>query len=131
MSENRSKLLLKERLRELRDKRNMTQDDVATAVGKQRSDIAAYESKSKKNTPPIETLSNLADLFNVSIDYLTGRSDEPHQIYAVSEDMTPEQKHVIFRVTELMKDDLSEDDLASAVEFFEFLQMRNAKRKNN
>lgn len=104
----------------------MTQNDVAVAIDKKRSDIASYETKN--TSPHIDTISKMADLFHVSIDYLTGRTDDPDQIFTGNDEMSPEQKHVFFRLTELMKNDLPEEDLESAIAYFEFLKTRNAGR---
>ncbi|EFM10073.1 transcriptional regulator, XRE family [Paenibacillus curdlanolyticus YK9] len=116
-----------ERLKELREQRNMTQQDVAIAVNKSRTDIAGYETKG--TSPNIETVRRLADLFKVSIDYMFGRTNDPYQLFTREEDMSPEQKNVIYRIAELIKNDLTKTDLISAIDFFEFLNQRNLQRK--
>jgi transcriptional regulator with XRE-family HTH domain len=52
-------------------KRNWTQEDVANKIGVARSTYANWESG--KREPDLETAEKLADLFEVSIDYLMGR----------------------------------------------------------
>ncbi|MWC27389.1 helix-turn-helix domain-containing protein [Paenibacillus sp. MMS18-CY102] len=116
-----------ERLKELREQRNMTQHDVAIAVSKKRADIAGYETKG--TSPNLETLRNLADLFKVSIDYLIGRTNDPYQTFIKEDDMRPVQIHVIDRIKELIRNDLSDIDLAYAIDFIEFLNARNIARK--
>jgi transcriptional regulator with XRE-family HTH domain len=62
------------RLLELRNKRNMRQEDVAKKIGVGRTTYAMYEQG--KREPDYETLLKLADLFEVSTDYLlTGRTE--------------------------------------------------------
>lgn len=51
-----------------------TQGFVADKVGVARTTYTAYESGSK--TPSLETVSNLADIFEVTTDYLIGKSDK-------------------------------------------------------
>ncbi len=57
-----------EKLRSLRKERNMTQVDLAKALGLDKSSIAKYESAGI--IPSVETLQKIAAFFNVSIDYL-------------------------------------------------------------
>ncbi|AEM79783.1 helix-turn-helix domain-containing protein [Thermoanaerobacter wiegelii] len=62
-----------DRLKELRKEKNLTQEDLAKILGISRSTIAGYETERKE--PDYETLKKIADFFNVSIDYLLGRTD--------------------------------------------------------
>ena len=62
------------RFKLLRESRNWTQDEVAEKLEVSRPTIAGYESVEKNRIPREETLIKIADLFNVSIDYLLGRS---------------------------------------------------------
>lgn len=57
-----------DKLVELRNKRNLTQEQFAKAIGLSRSAISMYESG--KREPNFETLELLADFFNVNMDYL-------------------------------------------------------------
>lgn len=51
-----------------------TQAFVADKIGVARTTYTAYENGTK--LPPIDTLLSIAQLFNVSIDYLIGRTNE-------------------------------------------------------
>lgn len=62
------------RLKELRKSRNLTLVDIQKQTGIKRSTFSDYENDHTE--PNIKTLISLADYFNVSIDYLVGRSDE-------------------------------------------------------
>lgn len=62
------------RLKELREERGLSQMAAGTALGVSRSTIAGYEAKGRQ--PDIGMLINIADYFNVSLDYLVGRTDE-------------------------------------------------------
>ena len=58
-------------LTELRKTNKMTQRDVADRLGISQPSYIRYENG--KSEPTIENLIKLADLFDVSLDYLCGR----------------------------------------------------------
>ena len=64
-----------ERLVLLRKSRNLTQKQLATVVKLSELAIQHYESQRRK--PAFDALIALADYFDVSLDYLVGRSDDP------------------------------------------------------
>ncbi len=57
-------------LRQLREKYKMTQEQLGKKVGRSKSVICSYENNIK--FPPAEILTQLAVIFNVSLDYLVG-----------------------------------------------------------
>lgn len=63
-----------ERLKYLREKKGLTQKDVATRLGLEPAAISKYELDMRE--PNIEALKKLATIFNVSIDYLLGRTSD-------------------------------------------------------
>jgi transcriptional regulator with XRE-family HTH domain len=66
-----------ERLKELRDRRGLTQEGLAAAIGVARSTIGGYEAPSKQREPEFGLVLRLAVFFGVSTDYLLGKSDDP------------------------------------------------------
>lgn len=68
--------MLKDRLKELRNKKGMSQRELANFLQLSPSAIAMYETGQRE--PDSETLKKIADFFNVSIDYLLGRTDLPN-----------------------------------------------------
>lgn len=64
-----------ERLVELRKARNLTQKQVYEGVGMSMLGYQRYEYGERE--PSYQKLLALADFFEVSLDYLVGRSDEP------------------------------------------------------
>lgn len=60
------------RIRDLREDRNMRQSDLADATGIDQRTISNYETE--KTYPDSQALILLADYFDVSIDYLVGRT---------------------------------------------------------
>lgn len=63
-----------ERLKELRKQAHLTQVELAKRLGIGQSSYADWE-RGKKN-PTQENLIKLAQILNVSVDYLVGNSDE-------------------------------------------------------
>lgn len=66
-----------DRLKELRKSNGKTQKDLAEYLGNSERGYQNYEIG--KREPRLEILSKLADYFNVSTDYLLGRSDDPNR----------------------------------------------------
>ena len=64
-----------ERIRELRTAGNYTQEDLGEILGVKKYSIYTYEKG--RSEPNIDGLIALADFFDVSIDYLVGRTDNP------------------------------------------------------
>lgn len=62
-----------DRLKELRISRNLTQKQVYTATGMSALGYQRYEYGERE--PAFKQLLALADFFDVSLDYLVGRSD--------------------------------------------------------
>lgn len=62
---------IKDRIKRLRESRNMSQAELANELGISNGLIAMYETG--KRYPSRKRLEQIADYFNVSMDYLTGR----------------------------------------------------------
>lgn len=96
-----------ERLKALREEKNLTRDALATILVVSYSAVSKYETNVR--FPDKETLINLADFFDVSLDYLLCRSDiretaekilndsgkqflvsSPQDTYTVDENLSPE-----------------------------------------
>lgn len=67
--------MLYRRIRDLREDKDMTQQQIANILHVNRRTYSAYENGVNSMTP--ETLVAIADYFNVSIDYLLERTDNP------------------------------------------------------
>lgn len=63
------------RIRDLREDKDLTQQQVADMLFINRRTYASYENGINSMTP--ETLIKIADLYDVSIDYLLERTDNP------------------------------------------------------
>lgn len=74
-----------ERIRSLRKERNLTQEELCNLLGIRRSIYTKYELE--QVSPGIDTLIKLSDFFNVSIDYLVGRSNIRHTDFSYEKDL--------------------------------------------
>ena len=63
-----------ERFKEERKRKGLTQEQLANKFFLNKSSISRYEKGNQ--TPEMPTLQKFADFFNVSTDYLLGRTDE-------------------------------------------------------
>lgn len=120
-----------ERLKQLRQQFGWTQDDLANKMGVSRSTIAGYEAKSKLREPDFETVQKLANLFDVSVDYLLGRTDsretpQHDKINTSADEVTelletlhkrPEMK-MLFSITK----NATKEDIEKAVKIIEALK---------
>ncbi|MER2190655.1 MAG: helix-turn-helix transcriptional regulator [Solibacillus sp.] len=70
------------RLTALRKQKKLLQADLANKIGIARATYGAYEQGTRQ--PDFDTLEKIADFFEVSIDYLLGRTDTPA--------LTPQEK---------------------------------------
>lgn len=111
------------RLKELRLQNKLTQQQVAKAIGKTYQAYSYYENG--KRDPDTETLKLLAELFNVSTDYLlesdinTENKKIPKDLKKLLEEeeitlngrmMSAEDKEKIYRVIEVMYHDAKEQN---------------------
>jgi len=65
--------MLSKRLKALRQENNLLQKDIAKKLNISTSAYGFYEQG--KRTPDLETVLKLAEIFDVTIDYLLGRND--------------------------------------------------------
>ncbi|MBQ8208998.1 MAG: helix-turn-helix transcriptional regulator [Clostridia bacterium] len=64
------------RLRDLREDNDLTQSQIAEILGTKQTIYSRYE-RGFQNIP-LEFLLALSDYYNVSVDYILGRTDNPH-----------------------------------------------------
>ena len=98
-----------ENLRAARERKNMTQKDVADNIGVAKSTSSLYESGNRE--PNVQTIKKLADLLNVSADDLLGLNQEPTTIAAHFDG-----------------DDFTEDELEDIRAYADFVKNRRNKK---
>lgn len=64
-----------ERLKELRTTNKLTMEQLGKEIGSTRATISNFENNQRK--PSLDMLIKIADYFDVSIDYLVGRTEDP------------------------------------------------------
>jgi len=67
-----------QRLKDLREDADKTQEEIAKIIGTSQSYYAQYENG--KRTVPLERMILLAKYYNVSLDYLAGLIDTPRKL---------------------------------------------------
>lgn len=115
--------MLGTRLKYLRTQKKLTQKQLAEKINVTHVSISGYESGNR--SPDTDTLQRLADFFEVSTDYLLGRSDTPTTPNGISKEdyanLSEEQKEVLDFFLSL--DDLAfkekPADILAALEQFE------------
>lgn len=105
-------------LRKQRIKYNLTQDEVAKILGKDRSLIAKYESG--KAVPPLDILRVLAKLYNISVDSLCSEAENKDETLVLNSDslknenliyysdLTKAERDIIIKLRLLGEDKLNE-----------------------
>ena len=62
------------RLKDLRDDKDLTQDELVQILGMHKTTYTNYEQG--KRDLPLEIAIKIADFYNVSLDYLAGRTNK-------------------------------------------------------
>lgn len=106
-----------ERLRSLRESKNLKQSELAQAFNVSQSTIAMWESG--KRDPDSDSIKQIADYFNVSIDYLLGRSQFPHEGEVAAASTNGDFSY----------DDLSPEALKQLEEYKQFLILKYGRKK--
>lgn len=102
----------KERLKTLRQSRDLTQSSLADALNISRSAVGMYENGSRE--PDFETLELIADFFNVDIDYLLGRTTKTTYI--------PQPTTL---AAHFEGDEFTDEEMEEIIQFAEFVKNRN------
>lgn len=71
------------RLKDLRIKKGLSQEDIGKFLSLSKQTISSYENGLRNPEP--ETLIKLAELLNVSVDFLLGRTEEPRPVESLIE----------------------------------------------
>lgn len=80
-------------LKKLRESRGLSQQKLASKFSLSQQSIYKYENSLAE--PDLETLTKMADFFDVSVDYLIGNADEPEVHSSKGNSLTPhELKHL-------------------------------------
>lgn len=107
------------RLEELRKQLGLSQNELAEKLNMTQQRISAYEKG--KREPDINTITQLADFFGVSTDYLLGKSN----IRKTDAEIKKEFDFAYHKDAE----GLTEEEIADAIRFYK--QIKYGKKDNN
>ena len=98
--------MIGQRLKKLREEKDLTQAQVAKILGVSRTTYTQYETG--KSEPDLATVSKLAEIYETSVDFLLGKTDIPTPIETIAahhegEDWTEEELEEIERFKEFVK----------------------------
>lgn len=102
--------MLPERMKELRKMHRMTQEELAVQIGVSLGAIKYWEQG--RGEPNVAALVSMAVLFNVSLDYLVGRSpirelvvddNQTKKLIEVVNDLPDHHREALYKYAELLK----------------------------
>ncbi|OES45843.1 helix-turn-helix domain-containing protein [Domibacillus iocasae] len=119
--------ILGKNLKLLREKLGYAQKDIAAKIGVKPNTLSGYESGSR--TPDPDTMVKLAEIYEVSLDYLLGRTD------ASKNEIDDKKEMMEFfnnpRLNLFFKEmaDSPEEQLEELQEFWEIIKKRGLNKK--
>lgn len=115
------KLNVGARIKSLRESKKMTQLDLATLINVSKANMSKYESGLVE--PNLEIMNHLCDIFDVSLDYLSGRSSYREiSNDTKSKPLTPTQQKLID-----FSANLSEEQIQDVLDYIEFKKYKREK----
>lgn len=94
-----------ESIKNLRESRGMKQSKLGEYVGVSSQAISKWETG--KAEPDIKAILKMCDLFDVSADYLLGRTEWPLFVWRDAHGNTAEEQPEVFQTVELTKDEVA------------------------
>lgn len=110
-----------DRLKSLRMMNNLSQTDFGKILNKSANNISQYETG--KREPDLETLKIISDYFNVSLDYLLGKTDDPLPVRNVEQDLHDEHDY-----NEELDAFLQDDEMSSM--FYDYKNWSEEEKRN-
>lgn len=97
------------RLKELRKQKHLSQEELAKQLNISRSSIGMFEQGRRR--PDFEMQEVFADYFNVNMDYLFGREDDPDIALVVEmmKTMNEKQKSHLIKYADLIMQEFGND----------------------
>ncbi len=102
------------RLKELREDREIMSKDFAKIMNVEPSTVTNWEKGNR--FPKEDVIIKLADYFNVSVDYLFGRTDDPNTEVV---NITYGDKPLTFKLAKGTKKELSQEDIQKMIDKLE------------
>lgn len=118
--------MIGKRLRYLREKKKMSQLALAKKLNMPNQNISNYERDFRE--PDYETLNKFADFFEVTSDYLLGRSDDP-ELTQKEEIRKKSDVSEWMRIIESLPEDERKEIEKELNDFAEYWVQKRAKKK--
>lgn len=96
-----------DKITKLRKSRNLTQEQLATKIGISRAALSHYEKD--RRAIDNDTLKLFADFFEVSTDYLLGRTENPKQLNSKFPELTAKDERDIAKQLERILEAMDSD----------------------
>lgn len=115
----------------LRDRNKLTQEELAKRVGISRAALSHYEKNRRE--PDYETLERIADYFEVNVDYLLGRTNNPAPVNADEKDKTFFMSKIAteFPDIDLMFKDMESMDAEEMKDVYEYIKFKKSQKKGD
>ncbi|WP_294405784.1 XRE family transcriptional regulator [uncultured Clostridium sp.] len=110
---------LSDRLKELRKSNNLTQTELGKILGVGKTTVSMYENNN--STPNDEIKLKIAEYFNVSVDYLLGKTD--------TKNYTEDNNVTIALHSDTEYDDLPDEAKQEINNFIEFVKQKYKDKK--
>jgi transcriptional regulator with XRE-family HTH domain len=113
------------RMKELRQRKDVTLDKLAYDVNSTKATLSRYENN--RRTPDIDFIYKIADYFNVTTDYLLGRTDDPNTVIIDNGNLPHALKDLdaIEVVKGAFDKGFSKEDIKEMLEFMEKMNKKN------
>ena len=109
------------RIRELRLNRGLTQIQLASMCNITQGTLSSYESG--RHDPDIPMLSQMADIFGVSLDYISGRTDDPTP---AGSSLREQMSDIQFALSGEIHD-LTDDEMRDILDYVRFKRAQRRK----
>lgn len=121
------KVSFSERLTSLRKEKELSQYELADLLGYSRGQIGNYEQGTRE--PDHSTLEKIADFFNVSIDYLLGKSNVRESADKVLEKSNDNEYTIALHDNKGYDYNLPEEARQEINDFIEFVRQKYGKKE--
>lgn len=117
--------MIGKRVRELRKARKITQEELSRLLNVHQTAISQWETQ--RTEPDVASIHKIAELFDVTTDYLMGVSDQPSvtisaedaEVWELRESLRRNPDlHMLFSLTK----DASKEDISKAVKIIQMLK---------
>lgn len=118
-----------ERLKNLRLEKKISGQELATQLSVDKSTISKWESDNR--SPDADALRELADILNVSTDYLLGRTEDPRPFppedtRTIQERWESPHNKSLQAMYEKLQD-LTDEQIEETIDFIDFLRSKSKK----